>query len=77
MELFKTSNDGEFSSTNIVSTSFFGGSSTAQIRILGCESSILGEVEPLTPITEMIIEQIMELRNSLPLYKLTDEVQSG
>ncbi|KAF0772474.1 Uncharacterized protein FWK35_00006579 [Aphis craccivora] len=30
--------------TDIVSTYFFGGSSSVQIRCLGCESSILGEV---------------------------------
>jgi len=62
--------------TNIVSTYFFDGSSTAQIRVLGCENSILGEVEPLTPPTEMIIEQITEFRNSLSAYEPKDEVQS-
>ncbi|KAF0769923.1 Uncharacterized protein FWK35_00002696 [Aphis craccivora] len=59
--------------TDIVLTSFFDGNSTAQIRVLGCESSFLGEVEPLTPPTEIIIEQITEFRNS---YEPVDEVQS-
>jgi len=62
--------------TDIWSTSFFGGSSTAQIKVLGCESSILGEVERLTPPTEIIIERITEFRNSLPAYERRDEVQS-
>ncbi|KAF0725784.1 Uncharacterized protein FWK35_00038782 [Aphis craccivora] len=62
--------------TDIVSTSFFGGSSIAQIRVLGCESSILGEVEKITPPTKMIIERNPELRNSLPAYESADEAQS-
>ncbi|CAH1707434.1 unnamed protein product [Aphis gossypii] len=65
------------SNTNIVSAYFFGGSGTAQIRLIGCESSILGEVEPSTPPTEVIIERITEFRNSLSAFKPTDEaVQS-
>ncbi|KAF0763960.1 Uncharacterized protein FWK35_00025552 [Aphis craccivora] len=52
--------------TNIVSTSFFGGSSTAQMRVLGCDSSILGEVEPLTSSTEIIIERITEFQVIVP-----------
>jgi len=37
------------SNTDIVSTYFFEGSGTAQIRFIGYESSILDEVEPSTP----------------------------
>ncbi|KAF0769619.1 Uncharacterized protein FWK35_00013665 [Aphis craccivora] len=59
--------------TEIVSTSFFGGSSTAQIRIIGCESSIIGEVETSTPPTGIITELNPEFRNSSPAYEPTDE----
>ncbi|KAF0752547.1 Uncharacterized protein FWK35_00036571, partial [Aphis craccivora] len=59
--------------TDIVSTYFFGGSGSVQIRLLGCESSILGEVEPSTPPTEIIMEPITEFRNSLSAYEPTDE----
>ncbi|CAH1710560.1 unnamed protein product [Aphis gossypii] len=61
------------SNTDIVSTYFFGGSGTAQIRLIGCESSVLGEVEPSTPPAEVIIERITEFRNSLSAYEPTDE----
>jgi len=46
------------------------------MRVLGCENSFLGEVKPLTPPTEMIIEQITEFSNSLQAYEPVDEVQS-
>ncbi|KAF0770258.1 Uncharacterized protein FWK35_00034085 [Aphis craccivora] len=59
--------------TDIVSTYFFGGSGPVQIRCLGCESSILGEVEPSTPPTEIIMERITEFRNSLSAYQPTGE----
>jgi len=61
------------SNTNIVSTYFFGGSGTAQVRLIGCQSSILGEVKPSTPPTEVIIEPITEFRNSLSAFEPTDE----
>ncbi|KAF0753119.1 Uncharacterized protein FWK35_00027403 [Aphis craccivora] len=60
--------------TDIVSTYFFGGSGSVQIRLLGCESSILGEVEPSsTSPTETIMEPITEFCNSLSAYEPTDE----
>ncbi|KAF0760735.1 hypothetical protein FWK35_00027009 [Aphis craccivora] len=46
---------------------FFGGSGTAQIKFLGCESSILDEVEPPT---EIIMERITD---SLLAYEPMDE----
>ncbi|KAF0768165.1 Uncharacterized protein FWK35_00028525 [Aphis craccivora] len=59
--------------TDIVSTYFFGGSGSVQIRFLGCESSILGQVEPSTPPTEIIMERTTEFRDSLSAYEPTDE----
>ncbi|CAH1710086.1 unnamed protein product [Aphis gossypii] len=60
--------------TDIVSTYFFGGSGSTQIRVIGCESSILGQIEPLTLPTEEIIERVIEFRDSLSVYEPTDEV---
>jgi len=64
------------SNTDIVSMSFLEGSSTAQLRVLGCDSSIFGEVELLTSPNEITIERITEFRNLLPAYEPTDEAQS-
>ncbi|CAH1710102.1 unnamed protein product [Aphis gossypii] len=59
--------------TDIVSTYFFGGSGSTQIRVIGWESSILGEIEPPTLPTEEINERVTEFSDSLSVYEPTDE----
>ncbi|KAF0774085.1 Uncharacterized protein FWK35_00008203 [Aphis craccivora] len=59
-----------------MTVTFLRRSGTVQIRVLGCESSILGEVERLTPPAEIIIERLTEFRNSSSAYEPTDEAQS-
>lgn len=75
-KLTKITDDNDFyvGHFRLIIDAFFGGNNTAQIRMLGSESSTLCGIEELKSPAEMRTEPIIEFHNSSPIHGRLENV---